>query len=283
VYTRPRPLGGEELDIAAEEDPRHKLVDWMVAQDNPYFAKALVNRYWAHFFNRGIVELPDDMRVSNPPSNAPLLDALAKDFRAHKFDLKHLIRTICTSKTYQLSSLPNAYNQKDKQNFARFYPKRLSAEVLFDAIDQVTAAPLKFVPLKGGGSAKTIATKAIELPDEAVKTPLLVAFGKPDRGSACECERSNAATLIQSLYMITSTELHNKLKDKSGRVAKLAADPRPVADKIKEIYLWVYSRPPIAKELATIQNYLKDRGNKKEAYEDVFWALLNTKEFLFNH
>jgi hypothetical protein len=283
VYTKPQPLGGKELEIAAADDPRHKLVDWMVQPDNPFFAKALVNRYWAHFFGRGIVEMPDDMRISNPPSNGPLLDALAKDFQAHQFDLKHLIRTICTSRTYQLSSMPNQYNQKDKQNFARYYPKRLSAEVLFDAIDQVTGAPLKFVNMKGGGSAKTPATKAIELPDEAVKTPLLVAFGKPDRGSACECERSGTATLTQSLYMINSTELHNKLKEKSGRVAKLAADPQPVPDKIREIYLWAFARPPIAKELTTIENYLQAQGNSKAAYEDVFWALLNTKEFLFNH
>ncbi len=223
------------------------------------------------------------MRVSNPPSNEPLLDALAKDFIAHKFDLKHLIRTICASKTYQLSSTPNEHNRKDKQNYARFYPRRLPAEVLFDAFDQVTGASVKFVTTKGGGSAKTGATRAIELPDEAVKTPLLMAFGKPDRSSACECERSGAATLNQSLYLIGSTELHGKLKDKRGRVVKLAADSRTVADKVNEIYLWVYSRPPVAEELQTVQTYLNAGGNRKEAYEDVFWALLNTKEFLFNH
>src|SRR4029077_114754 len=141
-------------------------------------------------------------------------------------------RTICASKSYQLSSLPNEHNRKDKQNYARFYPRRLSAEVLFDAFDQVTGATPKFVSVKGGGSAKTSATRAIELPDEAVKTPLLIAFGKPDRSSACECERSGAATLNQSLYLVSSIELHNKLKDKSGRAAKLAADSRPVADKV---------------------------------------------------
>ncbi len=286
-YVKPRPLDGLELDVPSADDPRHKLVDWMVRPDNPYFARAIANRYWAHFFGRGIVEMPDDMRVSNPPSNEPLLDALAADFIANKFDLKHLIRTICNSKTYQLSSMPNAHNQKDKQNYARFYPRRMPAEVLFDAFDQVTGAPLKFVSAKGpkggGGGAKTGALRAIELPDEAVKTPLLLAFGKPDRGSACECERSNAATLAQSLYMIGSTELHNKLKDKAGRVARLAADSRPSADKIREMYLWVYARPPVAEELQTVETYLKGNGHRRDAYEDVFWALLNTKEFLFNH
>jgi len=282
-YTRPRVLDGNELDIAAAEDPRQHLVDWMVHPANPFFARALANRYWAHFFGRGIVDMPDDMRVSNPPSNAALLDALAKDVVAHKFDLKHLIRTICSSKTYQLSSLPNDYNQKDKQNFARFYARRLPAEVLYDAVDQVAGVPVKFFGAKGGGAAKTSATRAIELPDETVRTPLLTAFGKPDRGSACECERSGAATLTQSLYLIGSSELHNKLKDKTGRIALLATDSRPVADKIREIYLWVYARPPLAEELATVQEYLSENGGRKEAYEDVFWALINTKEFLFNH
>lgn len=283
-YAKPRPLDGKELDVPAADDPRHKLVDWMVRPDNPYFARALANRYWAHFFGRGIVDMPDDMRVSNPPSNEPLLDVLAKDFLDHKFDLKHLIRTICTSKTYQLSSNPNENNQKDKQNYARFYPRRLPAEVLFDAFDQVTGVPVKFVSTKkGGGATKSSAARAIELPDEAVKTPLLVAFGKPERGSACECERSGAATLTQSLYLISSTELHGKLKDKSGRITQLAADSRPVTDKIKEIYLWAYARFPSDEEMQTVERYLKDGGGRREAYEDLFWALLNTKEFLSNH
>src|SRR5262249_47036875 len=156
--------------------------------------------------------MPDDMRVTNPPSNPQLLDALAKDFVEHQFDLKHLIRTICTSKTYQLSSTPNEHNVRDRQNFARFYPRRLPAEVLSDAIDQVTGVPTAFGTGKG-----TASPRAIDLPDEAVRTPLLTAFGKPVRSSACECERSGAATLTQSLYLIGSTELHNKLKNPKSR------------------------------------------------------------------
>jgi hypothetical protein len=282
-YIRPRPLDGKELDVAASDDPRERLVDWMVRPDNPFFARALVNRYWSHFFGRGIVDLPDDMRVSNPPSNEALLDALAGDFIEHKFDLKHLIRTICTSRTYQLSSTPNDDNRKDKQNYARFHPRRLPAEVLFDAFDQVTGVPARFVPKAGGGAAKTSATRAIELADEAVKTPLLLAFGKPDRSTACECERGGTATLTQSLYLIGSSELHGKLKDKGGRAAHLSADKRPVQEKIKEIYLWAYARPPSAAEMQTVERYLSAGGGGREAYEDVFWALLNTKEFLFNH
>ncbi|MBL8796258.1 MAG: DUF1553 domain-containing protein [Planctomycetia bacterium] len=289
-YVKPRLLDGAELTVPVEEDPRQKLVDWMVQPDNPFFARALANRYWAHFFGRGIVEMPDDMRVTNPPSNPELLDALAKGFVAQKFDLKQLIRTICTSKTYQLASIPNEYNAKDQQNFARYYPKRLPAEVLSDAIDQVTAVPSSF------GQAKSGPARAIDLPDEAVKTPLLAAFGKPERGSACECERSGAATLTQSLYLIGSADVHNKLKNPKSRAGLLAADSRPVAEKIKELYLWVYARPPSAEELKIAEAFLAkpvvpaaDVPRQQAAlakqwpYEDLLWALLNTKEFLFNH
>ena len=286
-YARPRPLGGEELDIPAEDDPRQRLADWMVDPKNPFFARALVNRYWAHFFGRGIVEMPDDMRVTNPPSNPELLDALAKDFVASGYDLKRLIRTICLSRTYQLSSAPNEYNAKDRQNFARFYPRRLPAEVLLDAIDQATGVPTKYGTGAAGG-----ATRAIELPDEAVKTPLLAAFGKPDRASACECERSGGVTLTQSLLLIGSPELHNKLKDRNSRAAKLAADTRPAADKVRELYLLVYSRPPTSEELEVATAFLAKAGERPKQpgpntnqwpYEDLLWALLNSKEFLFNH
>ena len=289
VYTKPKALDGAELDVPAGDDPRQLLADWMVDPKNPFFARALVNRYWAHFFGRGIVEVPDDMRVTNPPGNPELLDALAKDFAEHKYDLKRLIRAFCLSKAYQLSSAPNEYNAKDRQNFARFYPRRLPAEVLVDAIDQATGVPTKFGTGAGAGP-----TRAIELPDEAAKSALLAAFGKPDRASACECERSGAVTLTQSLLLIGSTELHNKLKDKDSRAAKLATDPRPAGDKIKELYLLVFSRLPTADELEVATAFL-GKGTpgelpkqpaavtKQWPYEDLLWALLNSKEFLFNH
>jgi hypothetical protein len=285
VYTRPRPLGGEELAIPSGADPREKLAEWMTRPDNPFLARALVNRYWAHFFGRGIVEMADDLRVTNPPSNPELLDALAQDFVEHKFDLKQLVRTICTSRTYQLSSTPNEYNQKDRQNFARYYPRRLPAEVLLDALDQVTGVPSRL----GGRDA---GARAIDLPDESVKNPLLDVFGKPSRGSACECERVSAATLSQSLYLITAKEMHDKLKDPRSRAGQLAASTRPRVERIKEIFLWVYGRPPTADELQTAETFLAreeagaDRNQQKAnqwPYEDLLWALLNTKEFLFNH
>jgi hypothetical protein len=269
-------------------DPREKLAEWMTRPDNPYLARALVNRYWAHFFGRGIVEMADDLRVTNPPSNPELLDALARDFVEHHFDLKHLVRTLCTSKTYQLSCTPNGYNRKDRQNFARFYPRRLPAEVLLDALDQVTGVPSRL----GGRDA---ATRAIDLPDEGVKNALLDAFGKPSRGSACECERVSSATLSQSLYLITSKEVHDKLRSNGSRAAQLAAASGPRADKVKEIFLWVYARHPTAEELQAAEAFLaREEGGeegvakpqqkaRQAAYEDLLWALLNTKEFLFNH
>jgi hypothetical protein len=291
TYTQPRPLGGEALTVPSGADPREKLADWMTAPDNPYLSRAFVNRYWAHFLGRGIVEAPDDLRVTNPPSNPELLDALAKDFVDHRFDLKHLVRTICTSQAYQRSSAPNEHNGKDRQNFARSYPRRLPAEVLLDALDQVTAVPTKL----GNGDAPA---RAIDLPDEVVSSTLLEVFGKPSRDSACECERVSAATLAQSLYLLASRDVHAKLKQATSRAAKLAADPRPVADKVKEVFLWVFARYPTPEELRTAEAFLlreetrlakevptgkPQQAARQEAYEDLLWALLNTKEFLFNH
>lgn len=287
VYTRPRVLDGEELTVPSGADPREQLAEWMTRPDNPFLARALVNRYWAHFFGRGIVEMPDDLRITNPPSNPELLDALAGDFVEHRFDLKHLVRTICTSKAYQLSCTSNEYNGKDRQNFARFYPRRLPAEVLLDALDQVTGVPSRL--------GRDAGTRAIDLPDEGVKNPLLEAFGKPSRGSACECERASAATLSQSLYLLTSKEVHDKLKDARSRAGLLAGASGPRADKVKEMFLWVYARPPTADELEAAEAFLereevKAKGPaqprpqaKQWPYEDLLWALLNTKEFLFNH
>ena len=214
LNVKPTGLGGEPLELTPDDDPRHALVDWMAQESNPFFAKALVNRYWKHFFGRGLVDPEDDMRVTNPACNPELLDALAADFIKNKFDMKHLIRTICNSQTYQLSSDPNEWNQDDKQNFSRYYPKRLNAEVLLDAIDQVTATTTSF-------SGVPVGTRAVELPDNGFNSYFLTVFGRPESASACECERSSEANLAQSLHLLNSAEIQGKLTAGNARAATL--------------------------------------------------------------
>src|SRR5262249_25795211 len=200
--------------LTADDDPRQKLADWMLDANNPFFARAVANRYWAHFFGRGIVDPLDDMRVTNPPSNPELLDALAKDLVEHKFSLKHLVRTICNSRTFQLSSAPNDFNKHDKQNYARYYPQRMAAEVLYDAVCQVTDSPANFGGLP---QDKFAPRRAIMLPDESFASYFLDVFGRPQRISACECERVSEANLAQALHLLNSDEVQNRLSRAGGR------------------------------------------------------------------
>ena len=275
---KPTGLGSPALDIPADVDPRHQLVSWLTAKDNAFFSKALVNRYWKHFFDRGIVEPEDDMRETNPPSNPELLAGLAQHFADSNYDLKGLVRTICQSSTYQLSALPNEYNQKDKKNFARYYPKRLSAEVLYDGFHQVTNTSERFNGMPEGALA-------IQLPDAAVAPYFLKVFGQPQGDSACECERSQEANLAQSLHLLNSAEVQNKVSSGSGRAAKLANETeRSNEEKIRELYRWVYSRDPESDELGIALAHIEKHKDKPQvAFEDIVWALVNTKEFLFNH
>ena len=273
----PAGLGAAPAAISNDDDPRQKLVDWMTAPDNKFFAPALVNRYWKHFFSRGLVDPEDDMRVTNPSTNQELLDALAKHFIDSKFDLKVLVRTICTSQVYQLASTPNDFNANDKQNYSRYYPKRLPAEVLLDAIDSVTESKTGF-----GGVPQNV--RAVQLPDSGFNSYFLTVFGRPESTSACECERSSEANLAQSLHLLNSFEVQGKLSAASGRAALLSADKaHSPQEKIREIYLRVYSREPLADEAAVAIAHLTKAKDEKLAFEDILWALVNTKEFLFNH
>lgn len=277
LEVKPTPLDGATLELENNQDPRIALVDWMASPENPFFARTLVNRYWKHFFGRGIVEPEDDMRVTNPPSNPALLDALEANFKQSKYDLKALIRTICQSTTYQLSSEPNDYNADDKQNFSRYYPRRLQAEVLLDAIDQVTATSTKFKDLPEG-------TRALQLPDNSFDTYFLTVFGKPQAASACECERSDDANLAQALHLLNSPEVQSKLSAKDGRAQQLAADDaRTHQQRTTEVYHAVFARPPREDEMALVMQHVERAASVQEAYEDLLWALINTKEFLFNH
>lgn len=272
---KPAGLGGDELPLAKGEDARTHLADWMSDPANPYFSTALVNRYWKHFFGRGLVDPEDDLRMTNPPSNPLLLAALADRFIASRYDLKDLVRTICLSQTYQLSAIPNAHNGADRQNFSRFVPRRLNAEVLLDAIDVVTLSKTSFkgVPAE---------TRAVELPDNLFDSYFLSVFGRPDSASACECERSSDATLAQSLHLFNSTEILAKLSGK--RTQELAKDKRPHAERLRDLYLAALSREPGEKELAAFESYLdKSQSNPQQAYEDILWTIINSKEFLLNH
>ncbi len=275
---KPQGLGGAPMEIAADRDPRFALANWMSAADNRFFAKSLVNRYWKHFFSRGIVEPEDDMRETNPPTNPELLDGLAKHFVDSGFDLKELVRTICLSSTYQLSALPNEFNLKDKQNFSRYYPKRLTAESLYDGFHQVTNSSQNYTGMPAG-------TKAIGLPDASIGPYFLKVFGQPQADTACECERSQEANLAQSLHLLNSSEVQTKISSGTGRAVTLAKQTdRPHAERIQELYRWVYSREPEPEESQIALDHIaKHEENVQIAYEDITWALINTKEFLFNH
>lgn len=271
---KPAGLGATPVDVPAGQDPRGALVDWMTSADNPFFARALVNRIWGHFFSRGIVEPIDDMRVTNPPTNPELLDWLSKDFVTSGYSIKHLVKSIVMSSTYQLASEPNEFNKQDTQNFARYYPKRLPAEVLLDSIDTVTEVKTAFnFPDE---------MRAVDLPDENVGSYFLDIFGRPQRQSSCECERTDDANLSQALHLLNSKDIQTKLVDEKGRASKLAADARPDADKIRDLYVSFFARPPREEELKVATDYLNSKPDKKSAYQNLIWALINTKEFQFN-
>jgi hypothetical protein len=286
----PTPLGAPALDIGPDDDPRLKLADWMSDPQNPFFAQALVNRYWKHFFKRGLIEPEDDVRDSNPPTNPELLEALAQHFIQSGFDLKDLVRVITQSSTYQLSAIPNEHNRIDQQNYSRFYPKHLPAEVLLDAIDELTGAQTSFADLPMG-------THAVALPDNSYNksSEFLTVFGRPEGASSCECERSNAPSLAQSMLLMNANDIKQKLSVSSGLASSLSQNKLPAEENIRGIYLTAFSRLPEPEELQTAESFLAkprlDANGKaldaqtslRQRYEDLLWAIMNTKEFLYNH
>lgn len=287
---KPVALGDDVGAISPDEDPRLRLGNWMSSKDNPFFAKALVNRYWKHFFKRALIEPEDDIRDTNPPSNPELMAALEEHFISSGYDLKKLIKAITQSNTYQLSSMPNEYNLLDRQNYSRFYPRRLQAEVLLDSIDQLTGSMTTFANLPPG-------TRAIALPDNSYtkSSAFLKVFGRPNSASVCECERIQSSSLAQSLHLINSNEVKSKLANGSGRAAQLAKSDKTIEEKINELYFTAFARKPKPDEMKIALEYLTQpepdakakAGQKKKPtnkdYQDLIWALMNTKEFLFNH
>jgi hypothetical protein len=258
-------------------DRRQLLAQWMTSPDNPWFAQNLVNRVWAHYTGRGLVEPVDDVRLTNPPTNPELLQALAEDFEYKAYDLRELIRTITASRTYQLSSHPNATNERDEQNYSRALFKRIDAEVLCDAISQITGIPEKFPGVPAGA-------RAIQLWDNEVPHYFLRTFGRPERATACTCERTVEPNVAQVLHLLNGPELQAKLSHEAGQLAQLSRDGSADDQLVDELYLTIYSRHPAAHERSVAARYLQShRSGRRAAVEDLAWSLMNTAEFVFNH
>ncbi|MCH8828063.1 MAG: DUF1553 domain-containing protein, partial [Planctomycetes bacterium] len=277
-----RPTGkakGRTLDgqlVTHPLDLRIPLANWLTSPKNAYFAKSVVNRYVAYFLGRGLVEPIDDLRETNPPSNVAMLDDLTADFIKNGFDVKRLIRTIMVSRLYQLSSQPTKANLSDRRFYSYFKVKRISAEPLLDAVDQATSVQTKFKNLPLG-------TRAIELPDAEYPNYFLTTFAKPKRASVCECERVGDETLAQALHTLNGETLTRKIAHKNGRVARLLKAKTPHAAIVAELYLAALCRHPTQKEQAACRQILKESPNPRECYEDILWALMNSKQFLFVH
>lgn len=273
----PHGLDAAPLAIAPYDDPRRHLVDWMCRADNRYFARAFVNRMWAHFFGRGLVEPLDDQRATNPASNEPLLAALAGEFVRSGYDMRHILRLICTSTTYQLSSVANEDNLEVEHCYARFFPQRMTAEVMLDAIDTITESPTQYAPLPQG-------TRAVQLPDENFSNTFLTLFGRPPRESACECERLAEPSLSQVLFMMNDSFVARKLTSPGSRPERFASrDSRSEPDKIEELFLAALARRPTTDEMSTAREHVRQARDRLTGYRDLVWAILNTKEFLYIH
>jgi hypothetical protein len=261
----------------APGDRRAELAEWLTRPDNPWFARNMANRVWAHFLGRGLVDPVDDVRATNPPSNPELLDALARHVIQTKYDVKALIRTITASGVYQLSSKPNATNERDEQNFSRALFKRIGAEVLLDMVSQTTGVGERFAGAPPG-------TRAIQLWDSKVPHYFLKVFGRPERVSACACERNHEPSVAQVLHLLNAPEVHAKLSHEGGYLAKLVKREPADAPLVEELYLTFYSRLPTEGERKVALEYLREAGGKRrQAVEDLAWGMLNSLEFIFNH
>lgn len=269
---KPRPLEGAETDH--ELDRRIPLAAWLTAEDNISFARSVANRYTSYLLGRGLVEPVDDMRATNPPTNPQMLDALAQHFVDHKFDLKQLMRVIMTSRLYQLKSQPTPDNASDSKFYSHFKVKRLAAEPLLDAIDYVTGSYTKFKGLPLG-------TRAIELPDGEYPDYFLTTFGKPKRVSVCECERVPDENLGQALHTLNGDIVAGKITDSKGRVAAWLKTDKTDEQLITELYQVTLCRIPTAAEIDNAKTYLAKSPSRKEFFEDLMWALVNNKQFLF--
>ena len=265
-----------DVDVPNEQDRREVFSKWLTSRENPFFAKAAVNRIWGHLMGRGIVEPVDDFRDSNPPSNARLLDELSRQFVEHGFSRKWAVRTIMRSRLYQLSSHTNEFNKDDEIYSSHAIARLLSAEQLLDSICAVTDVPEKFKGMPLG-------TRAVELADPPTDHYFLKIFGQPQREMACQCERSSESNLSQALQMINGPVVHNKLRDDNGRIARMIRQDKPDDEIIRTIYLAAVCREPVEEELLASKKHIANSKDHRQALEDVGWAVLNSKEFLFQH
>ena len=270
----PKPLGGEPGDTANVRDLRRPLAEWLTSRENDLFSRNIVNRVWGYFMAKGIVEPIDDMRATNPPSNPELLDALARDFVDHSFDLKHLMKSIMTSRVYQLDASPCSENANDERLYLHYYVKRMPAEALLDGIDFACGTRERF-------SGVPVGTRAIELPDPNYTSYFLDTLGRPQRVITCECERTAQPNLSQVLHIANGDVVNRKLTDKSGRITQL--EKKDDQEAIGELYLVTLSRAPTPEEFRNASAVIAGSENRRQGLEDLLWALLNSREFLFIH
>ena len=280
-------LGGPALKAETGEDPRVELAAWLTDKDNPFFARSFANRVWGHYFGVGIVHPVDDFSLANPPSNPKLLDALAKDFTASKYDIRALEKRILMSRAYQLSSEPNETNRLDRNNYARAYVRPLMAEVVVDVLNTALGTSEKWAPSEGKPGSRAIEIGASRVTNRNVAHVFRV-FGRPARSTACDCERTLDPALPQKLFLMADADLLLKIKTAGNRLGKILKAEADDDKALDELFLALLSRLPNDKDRATFRQHMADKGGKtpaarRAAFNDVMWALLNTSEFIFNH
>lgn len=272
---KPKFLGGEEPDVAGK-DRREVLANWLTAPENPYFAKSIANRVWAHFNGVGLVDEVDDIRASNPPSNPELFDRLGEKLVEYNFDFRQLVRDICASETYQRSSTATPENASDTRNYSHATVRRLSAESLLDCISQVTLSPDKFRGLPLGA-------RAVQIADGATSNYFLTAFGRSPRTTVCDCEATTDPSLSQALHLLNGTSVHNKITQGKVIERMLKEEKKSVDEVLTTLYIRCLSRKPSEEEMVDLRQTVSEAESEQQGLEDVFWALLNGREFVFNH